>query len=239
VGIDQRLDGQVPADLEFRDETGRTVHLGDYFGRKPIVLALVYFRCPMLCTLVLNGLLEGLRGMPDMNIGEQFEVLTVSFDPKDTPEAAAKKKQSFVESYARPGVAEGWHFLTGQQPAIDRLTAAVGYRYKYDEKLDQYIHPAAIMILTPDGRITRYFYGIKYASRDVRLGLVEASQGKIGTPTDQILLYCFHYDPTVGKYTANILRIMQFVGVVTIGLLGVFFLALRRRQRRKAAVPAG
>jgi protein SCO1/2 len=238
VGIDQRLDAQVPGDLALRDETGQTVHLGDYFGSKPIVLVLVYFRCPKLCPMVLENLTSGLRGIPDMNVGEQFSVVTVSFDPHDTPAEAMKKKQTYVESYGRPGAAEGWHFLTGDQPDIDRLTETVGFHYKYDAKNDMYIHASGIMILTPEGKIARYLLGAQYRPRDLRLGLVEASQNKIGTPVDQVLLYCFHYDPTVGKYTANVMGLLQLAGIVTLVCIGAFFLGLRRYRRRQAAQQA-
>lgn len=238
VGIDQQLDAQVPGDLTFRDETGKAVRLGDYFGGKPIVLVLVYFRCPKLCPMILENLTSGLRGVPDMNVGEQFNVIAVSFDPHDTPAEAMKKKQTYVESYGRPGAAEGWHFLTGEQPEIDRITDATGFHYKYVARDDMYIHAAGIMILTPEGKIARYLLGATYRPRDLRLGLVEASENKIGTPVDQVLLYCFHYDATQGKYTANVLAIMQLAGVVTLVCIGAFFLALRRHRRRHAAQQA-
>jgi protein SCO1/2 len=232
VGIDQRLDAQVPGALEFRDEAGRTVRLGDYFHDKPHILILVYFRCPKLCPMVLEGLCGSLQGLADFDIGKQFDVITVSFDPQDTPSMAAERKEIYVSRYARPGAESGWHFLTGKQPAIDRLTDAVGFRYAYDAKLNQYAHAAGIMILTPEGRISRYFNNVAYLPRDLRLGLVEASDHKIGSPVDQVLLYCFHYDATKGKYTASVMNFMRAGGVVIVLALGVFGFAMWRRERR-------
>jgi protein SCO1 len=238
VGFDQRLNQQVPLDLSFTDETGKAVKLADYFGEKPVILVLAYYKCPMLCTLVLNGLTKALREIP-FDIGREFNVVTVSFNPRETPDLAAAKKESYITSYARPGAANGWHFLTGKQDAIDKLTQAVGFRYVYDAKEDQYIHTSGIMVLTPHGKISRYFYGIKFPARDVRLGLVEASADRIGTPADQILLYCFHYDPSTGKYSASILNYVRLGGVFTVvGLIGLVWILLRweRRKRPEGAV---
>ncbi|MHB1033086.1 MAG: SCO family protein [Pirellulales bacterium] len=239
VGFDQRLNAQVPLDLVFMDENAHPVKLGTYFGKKPVILVLAYYECPMLCTFVLNGLVQSMRDLP-FTAGAEFNVVTVSFNPRETPDLAAAKKRSYVASYGRPGAAEGWHFLTGKQDAIDKLTQAVGFRYVYDTKHNQYIHTAGIMILTPEGKISRYFYGIQFPSRDLRLGLVEASAGKIGSPTDQILLYCFHYDPETGKYTASILTLVRVGGVLTVlGLAAMVWFLLRRerRHRKPAAEP--
>jgi protein SCO1/2 len=203
VGIIQNLNTQIPADLTFRDENGKTVKLGDYFGKKPMILSLVYYQCTMLCGEVLNGLDTALR-VVKFDVGNQFDVLTVSFDPKDTPEVATIKKAEYLKRYKRPGAESGWHFLTGQQPAIDALTKAAGFQYQYDPKTEQFAHSTAIMILTPEGKIAQYYYGVEYAPKDLRLGLIQASNHKIGTVVDEVLLYCYHYDPNTGKYGAAI-----------------------------------
>jgi protein SCO1 len=227
VGFDQRLNEQVPLDLEFTDDMGNVVKLQDYFGQKPVILVLAYYKCPMLCTLVLNGLTQAMRELP-FTIGKEFNVVTVSFNPRETPELAAEKKKNYVRSYGRSGAIEGWHFLTGKEDAIEKLTQAVGFRYVYDAKQDQYIHTSGIIILTPQGKISRYFYGIGFPARDLRLGLVEASADKIGTPTDQILLYCFHYDPATGKYTTSILNFVRLGGGMTIvALVGMVWFLFR------------
>lgn len=231
VGIDQRLNEQVPLDLTFRDETGKTVQLRQYFNDKPVVLILAYYECPMLCTMVLNGALRAFRAL-SFDVGDEFQVITVSFDPKETPELAAKKKKSYMEAYGRAGAADGWHFLTGDEPAIKALTQAVGFRYKYDPETEQFAHASGIMVLTPQGRLARYFYGIDYGPSDVRLGLVEASEGKIGSPVDAVLLYCFHYDPKTGKYGAVIMNIVRVAGVSTLVILGTFMIVMFRRDRR-------
>jgi protein SCO1/2 len=227
VGIQQNLNGQIPPDLVFRDETGKTVRLGDYFGQKPMILSLVYYRCPMLCGEVLSGLSSALKVL-NFNVGDEFTVLTVSFDPKDTPEIGAAKKAEYMERYGRPGAAQGWHFLTGPQTSIDALTNAAGFQYQYDPKTEQFAHSTAIMILTPEGKIAQYYYGVEYAPKDLRLGLIQASENKIGTLTDQILLYCYHYDPTTGKYGAMISRILQLSAMATVLILGVFMTLLFR-----------
>ena len=228
VGIQQNLNGQIPPDLVFRDETGKTVRLGDYFGQKPMILSLVYYRCPMLCGEVLSGLSSALKVLK-FNVGDEFNVLTVSFDPKDTSEIGAAKKAEYMERYGRPGAAQGWHFLTGPQTSIDALTNAAGFQYQYDPKTEQFAHSTAIMILTPEGKIAQYYYGVEYAPKDLRLGLIQASENKIGTLTDQILLYCYHYDPTTGKYGAMISRILQLSAMATVLILGVFMTLLFRR----------
>ena len=227
VGFDQRLNEQVPLDLMFLDESGKAVRLSQYFGEKPVILVLAYYRCPMLCTLVLNGLTQALKSMP-FTLGKEFNVVTVSFDPEETPELAARKKATYMASYGRPDAADGWHFLTGKQDAIQKLTKAVGFRYEYDEKEHMYNHASGIMVLTPRGKISRYYFGIKFPVRDLRLGLVEASADKIGSPTDQLLLYCFHYDPLTGKYSASIVNFVRLGGVLTVfGLVGMVWFLMR------------
>jgi len=228
VGIQQNLNQQIPANLRFTDDLGRTVLLGDYFGKKPMILNLVYYNCPMLCGEVLSGLESSLR-MMKFDVGREFDVLTVSFDPKETPEMAAKKKAEFLKRYKRTGAEQGWHFLVGQQDAIDALTKAAGFQYEYDEKTQQFAHASAIMILTPDGKVAQYYYGIEYPPKDLRLGLVEAGQGKIGNVVDQLLLYCYHYDPEKGKYSAIIMRVVRLAGVATMLFLGTFIFLLIRR----------
>lgn len=235
VGFDQRLNAHVPLDLPFTDDEGEHVTLGKYFGDRPVVLVMAYYRCPMLCTQVLNGLVQGLRETP-FTAGKDFEVVTVSFDPHETTDLAAAKKRSYLHSYGKPDSANGWHFLTGDQESITRLTRAVGFRYQYDALSDQYAHAAGIMLLTPTGKISRYFYDVHYSGRDLRLGLVEASRNKIGSPIDQILLFCFHYDPTAGKYGAAIMNLIRAGGVLTMLCLGLMFGLLVRgeRARRRA-----
>jgi len=233
VGIDQRLNEPLPLDLTFRDEAGHDVQLGQYFGRRPVILALVYYECPMLCTLTLNGLASALRVL-SFNAGNQFEVVVVSFNPAETPALAAAKKKAYLERYDRPGTEDGWHFLTGDDAAIKRLTAAAGFRYTYVAAQKQYAHAAGIIVATPQGRIARYFFGVEYAPRDLRLGLVEASQNQIGSAVDQLLLYCFHYDPATGKYGAIVLNIMRLGGAATVLALGAFMIIMWRRERRHA-----
>ena len=233
VGIDQKLDRQVPLDLTFRDEAGRTVPLSSFFsGRKPVILALVYYQCPMLCTMILNGVESSLKAV-SFDPGRDFEVLSVSFDPKDTPQLAASKKQMYLRRYGRPGTANGWHFLTGDEANIQALTSAVGFRYKYDAASGQFAHASGIMVLTPQGRLSRYLYGVEYAPRDVRLALVEASENKIGSPVDQLLLFCYHYDPATGKYGAMTMNILRASAAGFALLCGAFLLiAIRRDVRR-------
>jgi protein SCO1/2 len=228
VGIEQRLNQQVPLDLAFRDENGKSVCLRDYFGQKPVVLSLVYYKCPMLCSEVLSGLTNSLKILK-FDIGDQFNVLTVSFNPEETPELAAAAKAGYLKRYNRPGAAEGWHFLTGRQESIARLTDAVGFQYQYDARSGQYAHATAIMVLTPEGRVAQYYYGVDYAPRDLRLALVQASKHRIGTLVDSVLLYCYHYDPAIGKYGAVITRILKLSGIATILVLGGLVLVLFRR----------
>jgi len=230
VGIEQRLNEQVPLDLKFRDETGQTVTLGSYFGKKPVILSLVYYTCPMLCTMAENGLLNTLRDVK-FDIGDQFEVVTVSFDPSDKPEMATAKKGIYVGLYGRRGAQRGWHFLVGDQPAIQALTRAVGFHYNYDSQTRQFYHATAIMVLTPQGKVSRYFYGIMYPPRDVRLALVEASNEKIGNVADVVLLYCCQYDPATGKYGIVISRVLRLGGLITVLSLGMLVFALSRGRR--------
>jgi protein SCO1/2 len=227
VGIEQHLDEQIPADLNFRDETGKPVRLGDYFGKKPLILNLVYYNCPMLCGEVLAGLESAMRVMK-FDVGKEYDVLTVSFDPRETPEMATKKKVEFLKRYGRAGAADGWHFLTGPQESIDALTKAAGFQYQYDPKTGQFAHATAIVLLTPGGKITQYYYGVEYAPKDLRLGLIQASQNKIGTLADQVLLYCYHYDPNTGKYGAIISRVLQLSALATILGLGTLMIVLIR-----------
>jgi protein SCO1 len=233
VGIEQHLDGQVPPDLAFRDETGQAVKLGDYFGTKPLILNLVYYNCTMLCGEALAGLSGSMR-LINFDVGKEFDVITVSFDPRETPEIAASKKQDYVKRYGRAGAAAGWHFLTGSADSINALTKAVGFQYQYDPKSNQFAHATAIMVLTPQGRISRYFYGVDFPPKDLRMGLVEASQGKIGNAVDQVLLYCYHYDPETGKYGAVISNILRLAAAFTILILGGFLLIMFRLERSLA-----
>ena len=230
VGIDQKLGQQVPLGLAFRDENGKTAQLSQYFGQKPVILSLVYFNCPMLCTQVLNGQEAAMKGLP-MEVGNQFEAVTVSIDPSDRPVLASVKKQMYAGMYGRPGAAEGWRFLTGDEAQIKQLANAVGFHYAYDPDSKQFAHASVIMVLTPDGKVSKYFYGIQYSPRDLRLGLVEASARKIGTPVDSILLFCYHYDPNTGKYGLLISRLIQAGGALTVLVIGISMLVLFRRER--------
>ncbi len=230
VGIEQRLDSQVPPDLPFRDETGRAVKLGDYFGKKPLILNLVYYNCTMLCGEALAGLSSAMR-LVKFDVGKEFEVVTVSFDPRETPEIAAAKKKDYVKRYGRSGADTGWHFLTGPAESVNALTKAVGFQYQYDPKINQFAHATAIMVLTPEGRISRYFYGVDFPPKDLRMGLVEASQGKIGNPIDAVLLYCYHYDPATGKYGAVIANILRLAAAATVLILGGFIFIMLRLER--------
>ena len=239
IGIDQRLHQQVPLDLVFTDETGRQVRLGEYFGKRPVLLAMVYYECPMLCTQVLTGVVSAL-GVLTFDVGREYDVVTVSINPKEGPGLAAQKKAAYLERYKRPGTAAGWHFLTGQDASIKQLAAAVGFRYAYDEEIQQYAHGAGVEILTPRGVISKYFYGIEYSPRDLRFGLIEASEERIGTPIDDVLLLCYHYDPATGKYGAAAIGAIRIGGVATLLALVSFMVISLRRERaahRDACVP--
>ena len=237
VGLEQRLDAQIPLALAFRDEAGTVVQLREYFGARPVILILDYYQCPRLCPLVLDALLASLRMLP-LTVGKQFGVLIVSIDARDTPAVAAAKKAQYLERYGRPDTADGWHFLTGEPEAIQRLSTTVGFRYTYDAATDQFAHAAGIMIVTPQGKLARYFYGIAYAPRELRLGLVEAAANHIGSPIDQLLLFCYHYDPLTGKYGLAIMNVIRLAGLVTVMGLGIFMGVMFRRDRRQRARPA-
>ena len=235
VGIDQRIGQQLPLDLTFRDETGKSVPLRNYFGKRPVLLTLVYFQCPMLCSQVLNGVVGGLLPLR-LNVGRDFDVLTISFDPRDTPAVATEKRDTYLRRYGRAGAEKGWHFLTGETPAIEALTKAAGFRYAWDPQIQQYAHASGIMVLTPDGRLSRYLYGIEYTPKDLRLALVDSSEGKVGNVADQVLLYCYHYDPATGKYGAVVTNMLRLGGALTLLLLGGFLaMAWRRELRMKTA----
>jgi protein SCO1 len=229
VGIDQKLNQSIPLDLTFRDENGANVQLGQFFGQKPVILTLVYYNCPMLCTQVLNGVESSLKEL-STDIGKQFDVVTISIDPTESHVLAKTKKEMYVGMYGRSGAAQGWHFLTGDEPQIKQLADAVGFRYAYDPDTKQFAHASVIMLLTPEGKISRYFYGIQYPTRDLRLGLVEASEGKIGSPVDQVLLFCYHYDPATGKYGLLISHFIQAGGALTVLILGIGMLILFRGE---------
>jgi protein SCO1/2 len=234
VGLEQRLGREVPGDLVFRDESGGTVRLAELLGHRPVILTLNYYRCPMLCTMELNGLVASLRTLA-LEPGKDFRLVTVSIDPRETPDLAAAKKAIYVRSYGRPGAAEGWRFLTGEEPAIRRLSESVGYRYAYDETSGQFAHAAGILILTPAGRISRVFYGIDFPPRDLRLALVESSEGRIGRLSDRLLLFCYHYDPVTGRYGFAALAAMRVAGALTaLGAGSVILLMLRRERRRRS-----
>jgi protein SCO1/2 len=230
VGLDQRLNQQVPLDLAFNDESGQAIQLQQYFGQKPVILMLVYYQCPMLCTQVLNGFTGAMNGIVRFNIGREFNVVTVSIDPRDRPEDAAAAKARYIKRYRRAGAAEGWHFLTGKKDQIDALAQAVGFRYAWDPEIQQYAHASGIMLLTPQGRVAQYYYGIEYAPRDIQLGLIEASKGKIGNVVDQVLLYCYHYDPRQGRYGAAIFNVLRLSALATVLALGGFMLIMFRRD---------
>ena len=229
VTFEQRLDTKLPLDARFRDESGREVRLGDYFGRRPVVLAFVYYSCPMLCTQVLNGVSSAAKALP-FTAGGEFEVVYVSFDPRDTPQTAAEKKRAQLEDYHQTPTAAGWHYLTGDEATIRRVTDAAGFSYRWDEASGQYAHVSGVLVATPDGRLSRYFYGVEYSPKDLRMAIVESSAGKVGSLVDQLLLYCYHYDPASGRYGAIAMNIVRLGGVVTLALLGGFIWVMRRRE---------
>ena len=231
VSFEQRLNEQLPLDLEFKDESGRSVKLGEYFGRKPVVLTFVYYECPMLCTQVLNGLESSLRVINE-SIGQEFDVVTVSFDPKETPVLAAGKKKAYLERYKRPSAERGWHFLTGDQASIAALTQAAGFNYSWDEASHQFAHASGIVVTTPTGKVSRYFFGIDYSPRDVKFALIESSNERIGTLAERLLLYCYHYDPAKGNYGFMAMRAVRVGGAVTLAaLVGFVFVSIRRERR--------
>jgi protein SCO1/2 len=240
IGIDQRLNHKVPLDLPFVDENGKEVRLGDYFGKRPVLLALVYYECPMLCTQVLNGVTGALKAI-NFDVGKEFDVVAVSINPREGPGLASQKKQAYVERYGRAQTAPGWHFLTGREENIQTLAAAVGFRYAYVEEIKQYAHGAGVELITPKGVIARYFYGIEYSPRDIRLGVIEASEERIGSPIDNVLLLCYHYDPATGKYGAAAIRLVRIGALLTMAAFGTFLFVSLRRERttgRQAATTA-
>jgi len=233
IGFDQKLGNALPLDAPFFDETGKAVRLGDYFGKRPVVLTLVYFDCPMLCTISLNGLTSALDILP-FEPGREFELVSISFDPKEQPAQAAAKKKLQLARYKRPSAVSGWHFLTGSQESIDRVTQAVGFRYAWDAETKQFAHPAGTVIATTDGRVSRYLFGIEYAPKDLRLALVESGDGKIGGLVDQALLFCYQYNPHTGRYSATILGVIQIAAILTVLGLGGFIFVMRRREKALA-----
>ena len=237
VGIDQRLGEHLPLDAKFRDETGKEVALSEYFGpgKRPVLLALVYYDCPMLCNQVLNGLTGAITALK-FDVGKEFDVLAVSFDPRETPEMAAAKKKYYVQRYRRPGTDAGWHFLTGTPESIKAITEAVGFRYVWDDKTNQFAHGSAVQLITPEGKIAQYYYGIEYSPKDMRLGMIEASKEKIGTVVDQIILFCYHYDPATGKYGAVAMNFLRLGGILTMLVLGTFmFVSFRKDAKQQHA----
>ena len=231
IGFDQNLDRLLPLDIPFTDEQGRTVRVGDYFGGRPVVLAFVYYDCPLLCMQVLNALASALDVL-SLQPGKDFDVVTISFDPREKPPLAAAKKAAALQRYQRPGAAAAWHFLTGEQSAIERATRAAGFRYVWDERLKQFAHPTGIIVPTPEGHVARYLFGIEYGPRDLRFAIVDASAGRIGSPIDSFLLYCYHYDPMTGRYGLVIMRAIRLAGAATVLALGTFIVVMVRRERR-------
>jgi len=238
VGINQNLGGQLPLDARFRDEQGREVELGSYFGEKPVVLALVYYECPMLCSMELKGLLRSIRVVP-LDLESDYEIVTISFDPNESSELAAKSKAEYGSGYGRPGAEQAWHFLTGDVENIRRLTEATGFEYRYNDETKQFSHASAVMVVTRDGNLAQYFYGVDYPPKDLRLALVEASEGRIGTFVDQVLLFCFHYDPAMGQYTLTVMNILRGMGVLTVLAIVAFLFFSLRRERRDTDHPLG
>jgi protein SCO1/2 len=232
AGLDQKLGSQTPIELSFRDETGRAVRLGDYLGKKPAILVLAYYQCPNLCTLVLNALLNSAQDLK-LDAGKDFDIVVVSFDPREKPALAMAKKRTYSQRYGRPGAADGWHFLTGEEPAIASLAGSVGYHYVFDPATGQYAHPSAIMVLTPGGKVSRYFAGIEYPPRELRLALMQAADQRIGSLTDQLFLLCFHYNPLTGKYGLIIMRVVRIACFATVASLAFFLATMFRRDRRQ------
>jgi protein SCO1/2 len=229
VTFEQRLGSTLPLDTRFKDENGRDVALGDYFGKRPVVLAFVYYSCPMLCTQVLNGVSSAVKVVP-FEVGKDFDVVYVSFDPRDTPKAAAEKKQAQLADYKQTATADGWHYLTGDEAAIRRVTDAAGFSYRWDEASGQFAHVSGVLAVTPDGRLSRYFYGVEYSPKELRMALVESSEGKVGSLVDSLLLYCYHYNPATGRYGVVAMNLVRLGGAVTVVLLGAGIWIMRRRE---------
>jgi protein SCO1/2 len=237
VGIEQHLNEQVPLDAVFKNEDGSEVKIGDYFGKRPVILALVYYECPMLCNEVLNGLTGTLKGL-SLDTGKDFDVVAISFDARenDKPDLAKNKKESYMKRYGRPGTENGWHFLTGTQSEIDKVANAVGFKYVYDAQTNQFAHAGGVMIITPQGKISRYLYGIDYAPKDVKFAVMESAENRIGNPAEQLMLYCYHYDPATGKYGLSILKVIRIFGIVTLIGLGTMFFVFWRRNKAKSGI---
>ncbi len=231
IEFEQRLDARIPLDLQFRDDAGRHVTLGDYFGEKPAVLALIYYECPAMCGLILNGMLQALKEIP-FTIGEEFNVIVLSIDPDETHVLASSNKERFLREYGRQGILDGAHFLVGEESQTRSLADSVGYEYRYVQETGEYAHPSGIVIITPDGRVSKYFYGITYPPRDMRLGLAEASENRIGSAVDRFLLFCYEYDPATGEYGLLVMRVINTAGFITVGALGLFLVVMLRRERR-------
>ena len=231
VTFAQRLNTRLPLDVAFKDETGRTVALGDYFGKRPVVLAFVYYQCPMLCAQTMNGISMALKVIP-FTPGKDFDVVFVSFDPRDTPEAANAKKRAHLVHWKTEDTADGWHFLTGDEAAIRQVTSAAGFTYEWDAKTGQFAHVSGVLTTTPDGRLSRYFYGVEYSPKDLRMALVESADGKIGSPIEELLLYCYQYDPATGQYGVVVMNLVRLGGLVTVVLLAGFVVMMRRRDAR-------
>jgi protein SCO1 len=230
IGFDQKIDEKLPLDATFRDEQGQTVTLGSLYGKRPVVLGFVYYECPMLCTQVLNAITATISTL-SFDAGKDFDLVLISIDPRETPAQAAAKKAEYVHRYKRPGAENGWHFLTGDEPQIKRVTSAAGFRYAWDDQTQQFAHPTGIIVTTPDGRNARYLFGIEYGPRDLKFAIVEASEGRVGTVVDNLLLYCYHYDPMTGRYGVYIMRTLRIAGVATVLLIGTFIVVMVRRER--------
>jgi protein SCO1 len=235
VTFQQRLDEKLPLDATFKDERGRTVTLGDYFGTKPVILAFVYLQCPMLCTQVMNGISSSLKAVP-FSPGKDFDVVLISFDPRDTPAVAAEKKRAHMEYWGATATAGAWHFLTGDEANIRRVTSAAGFNYRWDEPSGQFAHVSGVLVMTPDGRLSRYFYGVEYSPKELRFALVESGEGRIGSAIDELLLYCYHYDPAAGQYGVVVMNLVRIGGVVTLTMMAAFILLMYRRYDSRAAM---
>jgi protein SCO1/2 len=233
VTFRQRLGDRLPLDVRLKDETGRDVTLGEYFGKKPVVLSFVYYQCPMLCTQVLNGISSSLKVLP-FTAGKEFDVVLVSFDPRDTPEAANAKKRAHLDHWSVRDTSDGWHFLTGDEAAIRQVTSAAGFTYQWDAQTQQFAHVSGLLVASPDGTLSRYFYGVEFSPRDLRLAIVDSGNGKVGSVIDELLLYCFQYDPSHGRYGAVFMKMLRLGGVLTVGLIVGFIVLMRRREMRSA-----
>lgn len=230
ITFEQRLNETLPLDARFKDETGRSVALGDYFtGNKPVVFAFVYYQCPMLCSQVMNGISSALKAVP-FAPGKDFDVVLVSFDPRDTPAAATEKKRAHLEYWGAQASAGAWHFLTGEESSIRRVTSAAGFNYRWDAATGQFAHVSAVLVVTPDGRLSRYFYGVEYSPKELRMALVESGEGRVGSMMDELLLYCYHYDPSAGRYGVIVMNLVRLGGVLTVGFMAGFILLMRRRE---------